>query len=110
MPFFIALERKMSANELLTTARNPNPARAQEACSREEPHPKLFPAIRIAAPCASGRFSGKPVPLPEVREQMLAHPFARRGRQEARRDDLVRVDVVERQRDGAGCQSGEAVS
>ena len=58
-PFFNALLPKMSANDVLTTARNPNPVNAHGACSREEPQPKLSPAMRICAPAAPGVLSTK---------------------------------------------------
>ncbi len=45
-PFFKALLRKISANDVLMTARMPQPNSAQGACSRDEPQPKLSPASR----------------------------------------------------------------
>ena len=58
-PFLSALFWKMSANDVLTTARNPKPVSAHGACSRDEPQPKLSPASRICAPCAPGVFRTK---------------------------------------------------
>src|ERR1700754_4058685 len=42
--FFSELPRKMSAKEVLITARKPYCVSAQGACSRELPQPKLSPA------------------------------------------------------------------
>ena len=56
-PFLSALPLKISANDVLITARNPNCTSAHGACSRELPQPKLSPATRICAPLASGLFS-----------------------------------------------------
>src|SRR2546423_8663969 len=41
------------------TAAKPESRRAQVACSREDPHPKLAPATSTEAPANSGRFSSK---------------------------------------------------
>src|SRR5436309_13935016 len=58
-PFLRQLLRKIEANEVLTTARNPKSARAQGACSRDDPQPKLSPATSTQALAASGRLSTK---------------------------------------------------
>ena len=58
-PFFMALLRKISAKDVLMTARIPQPVNAQGACSRDEPQPKLSPATRICAPWYSGLLRGK---------------------------------------------------
>ena len=50
---------KMSAKEVEITARKPASTRAQGACSREDPQPKLAPATSTCAPLASGRFRRK---------------------------------------------------
>src|SRR5438067_6672911 len=41
------------------TAAKPESRRAQVACSREDPHPKLAPATSTEAPATAGRFSSK---------------------------------------------------
>src|SRR5829696_8331967 len=58
-PDLVALFRKMSPNLGETTARNPESVRAQTACSRDEPMPKLGPVTRMLAPANSGRLSTK---------------------------------------------------
>ena len=50
MPFLPAFEKKMSAKLGAMTARKPYWLIAQAACSRDEPQPKFFSAIRIFAP------------------------------------------------------------
>ena len=46
-PFFRALFRKMSANDVERIARIPHAVSAHGACSRDEPVPKLSPTSRI---------------------------------------------------------------
>jgi hypothetical protein len=53
-PFLRQLPRKMSANEVLMTARKPKPISAHGACSRELPQPKLSPGDQIVPPSARG--------------------------------------------------------
>ena len=55
-PFLSELFLKISAKDVLMTARMPCARSAHGACSRDEPQPKLFPARRIAAFLYSGRF------------------------------------------------------
>ena len=93
------------------TARNPNCVSAQGACSRELPQPKLSPASRICASLASGRVQDEVrlgpalgVVAPVV-EELVAQALLGDRLQEARRDDLVGVDVVDRQRQPAGCRT-----
>ena len=57
--FFSELPLKISAKEVLITARKPNWVSAQGACSRELPQPKLSPASRICAPLPRGVFRMK---------------------------------------------------
>ena len=96
------------------TAVKPKPVSAQGACSREEPQPKLSPASRMRAPAAPGWLSTKSgLGLPSglvapVGEEALAQAVLVGGLEEARRDDLVGVDVGDRQHDDAGGQGGEA--
>ena len=47
MPFFMQLEWKMSAKEVEIIERIPKPEIDHGACSRDEPQPKLSPAIRM---------------------------------------------------------------
>ena len=101
----------MSANDVLITARNPNCVSAHGACSRELPQPKLSPASRISAPFAS-RLIQDEVRLriavgvvPPVVEQLLVQTLLADRLQEARRDDLVRVDVIDRQRHARGSRN-----
>ena len=49
-PFWSAFSRKMSAKLGAKTARNPKSLKAQAACSRDEPQPKLRPVKSIEAP------------------------------------------------------------
>jgi hypothetical protein len=56
--FFSEFCLKISANEVLITARNPNWVSAHGACSRELPQPKLSPASRICAPARARLCSG----------------------------------------------------
>ena len=85
----------------------PKSSKAHGACSREEPQPKLRPATRTWQPAAAGWFSTKSGRGSTVRSYRqsanseTAEAFARRGRQEARGDDLVGVDVGRRQDDRA---------
>ena len=95
---------KISAKEVLITARKPNCVRAQGACSRELPQPKLSPARRISAPCAARRVQdeirlriSRRVVTP-VAEELLVEPFFRCGLEKARRDNLVSIDVIGRYR------------
>ena len=107
-PFLRQLVRKMSANSVLMTAWKPKSCSAQGACSREEPQPMLRPATRMRAPCGLGfvqhevglRIAGGVVA--PVGEQVFAEARLRSRGQEARRDDLVGVDVGRGQRDRAG--------
>src|ERR1700722_11476808 len=57
--FFSELPLKMSANEVLITARNPYCVSAQGACSRELPQPKLSPASKTLQAFDSGLFKMK---------------------------------------------------
>src|SRR5579872_815356 len=57
--FFSEFCLKISAKEVLMTARKPYCVSAHGACSRELPQPKLSPASRIFAAFASEWFSGK---------------------------------------------------
>ena len=112
-PLPSALLRKMSANSLLTTARKPKPSSAHGACSREEPQPKFFPAT---SSCARLRFrtiehevgpwSARRIVAP-IREEIVAEPEAVGGLEKARGNDLIGVDVLERQHDGGRAQSDE---
>src|SRR5580698_1076916 len=57
--FFSELPLKMSANDVLITARKPYCVNAQGACSRELPHPKLSPASKTWQAFDSGLFNTK---------------------------------------------------
>ena len=57
--FFNEFCLKMSAKDVLTTARKPNCVSAHGACSRELPQPKLSPASSTCAPRARGWFRMK---------------------------------------------------
>src|ERR1017187_6432847 len=57
--FFSEFCVKMSANEVLITARKPNCVSAHGACSRELPQPKLSPASSTCAPVTRGWFNRK---------------------------------------------------
>mmetsp|Transcript_2513 Transcript_2513/g.4267 ORF Transcript_2513/g.4267 Transcript_2513/m.4267 type:complete len:224 (+) Transcript_2513:159-830(+) len=59
MPFLKLLLKKMSAKDVDTITLMPKSSSAQGACSREEPQPKLSPAIRICALRYCGLFSTK---------------------------------------------------
>ena len=102
--FLSALPLKMSANEVLITARNPNWVSAQGACSRELPQPKLSPASRICSVLAARRiqdeirFRISLRVIAPVAEELLVEAFFRSRLEEARGDDLVRIDVVVRHR------------
>ena len=76
-----------------STTGSRSPRAPTAACSREEPQPKLRPAIRIVRP-ASGRFSSKSGILHPVEEEELAVARALDPLQELLRDDLVGVDVA----------------
>ncbi len=99
--FFSEFCLKMSANDVLITARNPYCVSAHGACSRELPQPKLSPASRIWQAFASGLFrmkSGFGVAVgvvAPVAEKLIAQAVLRNGLQESRRDDLVGIDVVD---------------
>src|SRR5260370_799544 len=59
-PAPMLLPRKMSAKLGAITAAKPKSCRAQTACSRDEPQPKLAPAMRIFASAAARVFRTKP--------------------------------------------------
>src|SRR5512144_1868811 len=81
-PFFRALFRKMSANEVDRIARMPHAGRAHGACSRDEP--LLAPAVLVDAPVAEERLA----------QGVLVGDLAIAGGH-----DLVGVDVLGRERD-----------
>ena len=83
----------------------PHAASAHGACSRELPVPKLSPASRILRPGHPGlvederRVLERPVLLePPVAEQRVGEALLVGDLEVARRDDLVGVDVLGRQR------------
>ena len=95
-PFLVAFCWKMSANERATIARKPQSTSAHGACSREEPQPKLSPARRIFAPFASGARSGKSGRVRQSAKRRSREALLVGALEEARRNDLIGVDVVER--------------
>ena len=107
MPFLPALEKKMSAKVGAMTARKPYWLMAQAACSRELPQPKFFSAMRISAPLYSGllrtksgrgsTWSGVVEVVAPVEEEEVAVAGALDALEELLGDDLVRVDVGQRQ-------------
>ena len=106
--FFSEFCLKMSAKEVLITARKPNCVSAQGACSRELPQPKLSPASRICGALGArlvqdeiGLGIALGVVAPVV-EELLVEAFLRGGLQKPRRDDLVGVDVVDRAAEPGG--------
>ena len=106
-PFLRLLLRKMSANEVDRIARTPHAVSAHGACSRDEPAPKLSPTSRIAAARPSPGWSRTKRRLleravllePPVAEERLGEAVLVGHLEVARRDDLVGVDVLGRQRD-----------
>ncbi len=102
-PFFSELLRKISANSVLTTALNAvvrqRPGRvlargaAAEVAARDEDRAALRFGL-VQREVRAGLAVGVVAPLGE---EVLAEAFARGGAQEAGRDDLVGVDVRERQ-------------
>ncbi len=112
MPFLKQLLWKMSAKSGAMTQRMPKSSSAQGACSRDEPQPKFSCAIRICArrdtvpgsarnPAARRRPASKRSGV----EQMHAEAGALDGLQEARRNDLVGIDIGQRQRRGDAGQA-----
>ena len=59
-PFLSALPWKMSAQLVVMTAWTPQATSAQGACSRDEPQPKLSPAMRIRRPDHLGLVEDEP--------------------------------------------------
>ncbi len=97
----------MSAKLVLITARNPYCVRAQGACSRLLPHPKLSPARRIWDRLGFWRVQDEirfglafGVVTP-VKEKLIAEAVLRNRLQESGGNDLVGIDVVDGERDQA---------
>ena len=113
MPFLKLLLKKMSAKSGAMMQRMPKSSSAQGACSREEPQPKFSCAMMICALRYGSWFSTKSgfsVPSLSIAqriEQVHAKAGALDGFEEARRDDLVGVDVLHRHRRGDAGQRGE---
>jgi hypothetical protein len=81
-PFFNELLLKISAKPVEMIARKPQPTSAHGACSREEPLPKLLPAIRICA-----------LQVTPIAEEALPETVLIGHLEKTSWDDLVRVHV-----------------
>ena len=96
--------RKMSANEVLTTARKPNCVSAQGACSREAATPEIIAgqqdrrALRARLVQDEIRLRAALGVVAPVVEELVAEPRFGDRLEEPRRNDLVGVDVIDRQR------------
>ena len=109
--FFSEFCLKMSAKLVLITARNPNCVSAHGACSRELPQPKLSPASRTMRALRRRLVEdeiGVRIALAHrsaSRRKLLVETQLRRGLQEARRNNLVGIDVVDRRAAPRGFRS-----